>query len=379
MSETELIPHLFKSEYSKIVAVLCSLLGTEQIQVAEDIAQDTFLAAAQTWGMNGTPANPTAWLYKVAKNKTFDHHRRNKIFSSKVKPAIAQSHHDTESPEPDLSTENITDSQLRMMFVICHPAIAAGSQVALALKILCGFGTREIAAALLIPEDTIQKRIYRAKEKLRTEKISMLLPPAPKMDARLDQVLIILYLLFNEGYYSSASETIRKDLCFDAMRLCHMLISNAATATGSSYGLLSLMCFHASRFDARISGDGQPVLYDDQDRALWDEELIDKGNEFLIEAMKADYIGKYQLEASIAYWHSSKIPHPDKWENILLLYDQLIKIDRSPMVALNRIFAISKAKDKQTAIEAASKLNLPDDQYSQAVLAELYNGIGSER
>jgi len=230
MKKNELIPHLFRTEYRKIVAVLCKHFGFDEIEIAEDIASDTFMTAAQTWGMNGVPKNPTAWLYNVAKNKAKNYLQRDSLFKNKIALEIKKTSSDSEENEIDLSTQNINDSQLQMMFAICHPSISPEAQIGLSLRILCGFGIEEIADAFLTNKETINKRLFRAKGKLREEKIKIEMPDVSEIDARLINVLRTIYLLFSEGYYSeSQNQIIRKELCFEAMRLCTMLVENSST------------------------------------------------------------------------------------------------------------------------------------------------------
>ncbi len=376
MNENELIPNLFRTEYRKITAVLCKLFGIEHIGVAEDIASDTFLLASEIWGLKGLPENPTAWLYAVAKNKAKDHLRRDGIFKQKVSAHLKRHTEISGEIEIDLSNQNITDSQLKMMFAICHPSIPAASQIGLALRILCGFGIEEIAAAFLTNKETINKRLFRAKEKLREENVPIEFPGDPEIDKRLHTVATTLYLLFNEGYYSAGQDNLlRKDLCLEAMRLTHLLTENERTDLPFINALLSLMCFHASRFDARINEAGEMVLYEEQDENLWNQELIDKGEYYLNRAARGNSLNKFHLEAGIAYWHTIKADTHEKWENILQLYNRLLQLEYSPIAALNRTYALSKADGKPAAIIEAEKLGLSDNQLYHSLLGELYRGI----
>lgn len=381
MEQQELIPHLFRTEFRNIVAVLCRRFGFEQIETAEDIASDTFLAAAQTWALKGIPPNPVAWLYHVAKNRAKNHLERDNLFHTKVAPGInAAAGSQPAEEEIDLSPENIRDSQLQMMFAICHPSVSPEAQVGLSLRILCGFGIEEIAAAFLTSKETINKRLFRAKEKLREEKIVVALPGATEMEARLETVLRTIYLLFSEGYYSSSNDqTLRKDLCFEAMRLCYLLLANKNTNTPPVNALLSLMCFHASRFDARVNEQGGLVLYDEQDTRLWDRELIVKGSYYLNCSAIGGRLSKYHLEAAIAYWHTQKEDSKEKWENILQLYNRLLQLEYSPVAALNRTYALAKANGKPEAIAEAEKLDLKDNHFYFTLLGELYAGIDKEQ
>jgi RNA polymerase sigma-70 factor (ECF subfamily) len=377
MEQQPLIPHLFRTEYSKIVAVLCKRFGFDQMDIAEDIASDTFLAAVQTWPMHGIPPHPVAWLYHVAKNKARNWLQRESVFRHKVSPALQGG---ADEPDIDLSPKNIEDSQLQMMFAICTPVISPEAQIGLSLRILCGFGIEEIADAFLSNKETINKRLFRAKEKLREEKIGLRMPGVREIDERLAAVMTTIYLLFSEGYYSlSQDTTIRKDLCFEAMRLCRMLVENPLTNKPAVNALLSLMCFHASRFEARVGLRGEMVLYDDQDTALWDEELISQGGYYLHRSASGEVLSKYHLEASIAYWHCIKEDTVEKWENILQLYNRLLQVEYSPIAALNRTFALAKANGKPAAIAEAEKLMLSDNHFYYTLLGELYTDIDNKK
>lgn len=380
MQQQELIPHLFRTEYRKIVSVLCRHFGFDQIENAEDIASDTFLTAAQTWSLNGVPSNAVAWLYSVAKNKAKNFLQRQNLFQNKISPEIKKTSSALAEEEIDLSPQNINDSQLQMMFAVCHPSISTEAQVSLSLRILCGFGIEEIADAFLTNKETINKRLFRAKEKLREESIKIELPGPAAIHNRLETVLTTIYLLFNEGYYSISQNTIiRKDLCAEAMRLCTMLVENESTNSPPVNALLALMCFHASRFDARLDKNGELILYEDQDTSLWNAELISKGGYYLKCAATGDRLTKYHLEAAIAYWHTQKENTPEKWENILQLYNRLLQVDYSPIAALNRTYALSRANGKKEAIVEAEKLKLTDNQFYFVLLGELYTGIDNEK
>jgi RNA polymerase sigma factor (sigma-70 family) len=380
LNEKELIAQLFKTEYRKIISVLCKLFGIVHIEIAEDIANDTFLLAAETWGLKGIPENPTAWLYTVAKNRTKDYFKRHKTFSEKMVVDFKLNQNQSEEIEVDLSHKNITDSQLQMIFAICNPIIPAEAQIGLALRILCGFGIDEIAEAFLTNKETINKRLFRAKEKLRTENIKIELPNENDVNARLETVLATLYLLFNEGYHSSTQKThLRKELCLEAMRLNYFLIENDTTNKPIVNALMALMCFHSSRFEARTNQIGEPILYDQQDKSLWNEELIAKGNFYLIQSAQGNELSKYHLEANIAYWHSSKIENPKKWDNILQAYNQLLLIEYSPITALNRTYALAQVKGKQAAIIEAEKLNLTDNHFYFSLLGYLHTDIDNAK
>lgn len=379
MNESLLIPHLFRVEYSKITAVLSRLFGIEHMETAEDIASDTFLQAFETWPYKGIPENPTAWLYTVAKNKAKNVLHRNDILQKKIIPQIRSQSAETEK-DIDLSEKNISDSQLQMLFAVCHPSISVESQVGLALKILCGFGIGEIADAFLTSKETINKRLYRAREKLREENIRIELPGVTEIEQRLDAVLTTLYLLFSEGYYSeSNNELLREDLCTEAIRLTLQLIGNERTNLPKVNALMSLMCFHSSRFAARMNEHGEMILYQDQDESLWNRDLIEKGVYYMKEASKGDQLSTYHLEAGIAYWHTKKEDSQEKWENILQLYNRLLQINYSPVAALNRTYALSKVYGKERAIVEAEKLQLTNNHFYFLLLGELYHNIDRQK
>ncbi len=380
MHTEELIPHLFRTEYARIAAVLGKLFGFENIEAAEDIASETFLAALETWSFKGVPENPVAWLYAVAKNKARNHIKRKSLFTERIAPQIDSSSPQTWEPDIDLSHKNISDSQLQMLFAICHPSISVESQIGLALRILCGFGIEEIANAFLTNKETINKRLFRAKETLRREGVKVEFPGEGEIDKRLGAVLTTLYLLFNEGYYSESQATVlREELCEEAMRLTCLLTENEQTNKPPVNALLALMCFHSSRFKARKNGNGEFVLYQDQDETLWDRELITKGVILLRQASQGNELSNYHLEASIAYWHTIKEDTKEKWNNILQLHDQLLLIEYSPIAALNRTYALAKARGNAAAIVEAEKLNFADNHFYFALLGELYKDIDKHK
>lgn len=378
MQQQELIPHLFRTEYSKICAVLTRLFGIEHMEAAEDIAGETFLLALETWSYKGIPENPVAWLYVVAKNKAKNYIQRSTLFAKKIAGNWQEAA--TDISMIDLSEEHILDSQLQMLFTLCHPSIPPEAQIGLSLRILCGFGIDEIATAFLTNKETINKRLFRAKEKLRTEQITIGLPAPGELGKRVDTVLTTLYLLFNEGYYSESNDAIiREELCTEAMRLVELLMNNQQTDLPKVNALYALMCFQASRFKARKNSNGEMVLYAQQDQTLWDYALITKGAYYLHKASQGNYISTYHLEAGIAYWHTIKEDTKDKWENILQLYNQLLQKVYSPVAALNRTFALAKARGKTVAIAEAEKLRLTNNHYYFTLLGELYTGFDNAK
>lgn len=378
MIQQELIPHLFRTEFSKITAVLTRLFGLSHMNVAEDIASDTFLSALETWPYKGVPEKPEAWLYAVARNKARNYLQRNKTLHDKVIHQLTIEA--TTELDVDLSDQNISDSLLQMMFTLSHPVLSTEAQVALSLRILCGFGIDEIATAFVTNKETIYKRLLRAKEKLREENLRIEFPAAAELDMRLDAVLTTLYLLFSEGYYSENNEAvIREEFCSEAMRLTLLLLANEPTNQPRVKALYALMCFHASRLSARKNTMGEIILYDQQDESLWNQQLITKGALFLKSASEGSRLSKYHIEAGIAYWHTVKEDSHEKWENILQLYNRLLQLEYSPIAALNRTYALSRANGKDQAIREAEKLNLSDNHFYYVLLGELYSDIDNPK
>lgn len=350
------IDHLFRHESGKMVAVLSKLLGLQHLQTAQDLVQDSLLQALNTWGLNGLPDNPPAWLHRVAKNKAIDFLRRHKNFQHKISPQysylLQAGYMQPQTNDLLFKEDEIQDSQLRMIFACCHPAIPPESQLALALKTLCGLSSAEIAKAFLTAEDTIAKRIYRAKEKIRTEGIELELPPPFHLPKRLDAVLHCLYLLFNEGYNSSHPvKLIREELCEEAIRLTFLLTQNHTTNLPGTNALLALFCFQASRLPARLDGGGNIILLKQQDRSLWFRPLIQKGYQYL-EAATGEETSPWHLEAAIAYFHAvAPSFEATDWPAIYYLYNILYEQHPTPFIALNKAIAGLYAKDAATALE----------------------------
>lgn len=376
---TNSLTPLFRTEYGKIVAVLVRSFGIARVGEAEDIASDTFLLAAETWGRKGLPANPTGWLYTTAKNRARDRLRREGVFTTKIQPELQRTEATSEIPEPDFSPAGFNDSQLRMIFALCHPELNTETQVALCLRILCGFGIEEIAGAFLTTKSTINKRLTRGKTRLRKVMTGIELPTEAALPDRLEGVLTTIYLLFNEGYYATSTTTsFRRDLCADAIRLALLLTQNERTNQPRLNALLALMCFHTSRFDARLSAEGDLIDYDEQDRSLWDERLVNQGRYFLERATVSGQTGRYQLEAAIAFLHTSPEPGPDKWPNILTLYNRLLMQAYSPVAALNRTYAFSRVHGPAAALTEALKIDLRGHLGYQLLLGELYRELDNK-
>ena len=358
---SQLVDHLFRHESGKMISVLSKLLGLQNLEVAQDIVQDSLLQAMNTWSFKGIPQNPPAWLYRVAKNKAIDFLRREKKFKE-VSPQygyLLQSEYTLSSTVNNLFLEHeINDSQLRMMFACCHPSIPAESQIALTLKTLCGLSVNEIAKAFLTTDETISKRIYRAKEKIKSEKVELNVPAGEELVARLDMVLKSLYLLFNEGYHSShPDQLIREDLCEEAMRLNYLLVQHSMTSFPRVKALFALMSFQASRLNSRLDDQGNIILLKYQDRSKWSRHLIQQGFNYLDAAAEPFEISTYNLEAAIASLHAAA-PSFQKtdWKSIYHLYEMLYQLQPNPVVAMNKAIASAYAINKENALDELQKI-----------------------
>lgn len=369
MIDQQKLSEIFKTEYSNLIAVLSNYYGLKDLQLAEDIVSETFLKAMKAWSHKGIPQYPRAWLRKVAQNLYYEDYRRQKNFKDNISKEVATRLEAFESIE--ITEKLIEDSQLRMIFLLCNPELNREAQLCIALRILCGFSTEEIAKALISNKESVNKKLYRAKKALQKslsieEELSV-----SDYQERLDNVLRVIYLLFNEGYYSSTvEENIRNELCWEAMRLGIFLSNQQHFEVDHVQALIALMCFQASRLKARQSEGGGDLLYDQQDQTLWDQELIQKGLQYLKMASKGERVSKYHLEATMAFWHTQN--QEGKWEQILMLYNKLLTIEYSPIIAMNRSYALAKAQSPQKAIEEALKLGLQDNGHYFCLLAELY-------
>lgn len=367
MQVRERLTSLFTSERQKMIAEL-RYLFTIETTVVEDLVGDTFLSAIELWETDGLPAKPAAWLHTVARNKAKNYLKKKAIFDKKLSPEL-KSMPVTEDGEVEFPQKTIDDSQLAMIFAICNPCLPDQAQAGLALNLLCGFGIQEIADAFLTTKHVIYKRLERAKERIRISNVNIAQPTLSEVNDRLENVLTILYLVFSEGYFSNTDKsTLRKSFCSEAMRLNSLLIKNPVTNTPAANALFALMCFHASRFAARISQEGTIVSYEDQDEVLWDKELIAKGLNHLNIAAHGEEISRFHLEAGIAYWHTRKGDTLNKWEHILSLYNKLLELEYSPLAALNRTYALAKVKGIAHAMAEAKRLQLTDNVFYRSLI-----------
>jgi RNA polymerase sigma-70 factor (ECF subfamily) len=375
--------HLFRHESGKMLSALVRLFGLSQVEIAEDIVQDTLLTAFESWKIHGLPEHPKAWLYRTAKNKTVDFLRRERNFQSKIAPRFAETMRQNDTSDTWLDTffldDEIEDAQLRMMFACCHPAIPFESQLVLMLRTLCGLSVREIATAFLLPEDTVGKRLTRAKDKIRQERLSLEPPKGEELAGRLDAVLQAVYLLFNEGYKSSTgTSVIRRELCEEALRLGGLLTRHALSDLPKTHALQSLMCFQASRFDARLDANGDIILLEHQDRNLWNRGLIALGYEHLHQSARNNEMSEYHIEAAIASYHASApVFEKTNWQAIFYCYELLMQISPSPFVALNRAIARGYAEGPAAGIEALLKIEGLDAHYLfHTALGDFYRKNG---
>ncbi len=334
-----------------MVSVLTRIFGTQNLELAEDVVQETFIAAMQTWRIRGVPDNPSAWLFRSAKNKAIDIIRKNKfsvaVDFSDPERKLLQSEYTLTSVMNNIWKEDaIADDQLRMMFACCHEEIAVENQITLILKTLCGFTTTEIARAFVAWEDTISKRLYRSREFFREKKIRPEFPDASQLKNKIGAVLHSVYLIFNEGYNSTQSSSpIRKDLLEQALYLCELLCTNKQTQLPETYAAMALMCFHAARIDSRLTKEGEIILLSHQNRSLWNRHMILIGNEYMNKAASGTVISTYHLEAAIAYEHCvARSFEKTNWKKILSYYDLLAQIHPTATVMLNRISVIYKIK-----------------------------------
>jgi RNA polymerase sigma-70 factor (ECF subfamily) len=353
------VEHLFRHEAGKMVATLTGIFGIEHLTLAEDVVQEALARALQTWPFYGVPRNPAAWLMQTARNRALDVVRRENNFRAKEPDIIRLM--DGENPAPDaiiLSEQEIADDRLRMMFVCCHPQIPAEAQVALALKTLCGFSPAEIAKAFLTTEAAIAKRLMRAKQKIRDARIAFEIPAGGELARRLDGVLQSLCLLINEGYNASAGDKlVREDICAEAIRLAGLLAEHPAGNRPKTHALMALMFLNAARTPARVDDEGNLLRLRDQDRTRWHQPMIGRGVFHLARSAAGGELSEYHLQAGISACHCAARDYASTdWRQILSLYDRLLALDGSPVVALNRAVVLAEVNGPQAGIEAVEAI-----------------------
>ncbi len=391
----ELVEHFFRHEAGRLHGSLLRRLGAQHLALVEDVVQEAMLRALRTWAMGGIPPNPSAWIGRVAHNLALDALRHRGMSAAKeaaivtyLEQTASDSHSHPHSPAAATSPSAVaradfdephafTDDALRLLFLCCHPAVAHDAQVILALKVLGGFSTGEIARAFLGTEAAVEKQLTRTKQRLRDADADFELPSGLELAARLDAALATIYLLFNEGYKaSSGDQLLREDLSREAIRLAGLLVAHPAGDTPRAHALLALMLFNAARFPARLDRHGEPLRLDAQDRAKWDHALIDRALRHLITAAQGDEITEYHAQAGIAACHCLA---PDAastdWQRILAHYDDLLRLKPSPIVALNRAVALAHLHGPQAGLDAVAALpqaeKLRSHYLVHAVTAEL--------
>lgn len=373
----EAVDAVYHAESRRVLATLIRLLG--DFDLAEDALHDAFTAALEQWPRDGVPSNPRTWLVSTGRFKAIDRMRKRARFDASL-ATLAEHLDDASTNETVWNDDVFNDDQLRLIFTCCHPALPPDARIALTLREVCGLTTEEIARAFLTSPSTVAQRIVRAKAKIRDANIPYQVPSRTELPERLDTVLYVVYLVFNEGYFASSGESLtRADLSGEAIRLGRLLTE--LLAEPEVLGLLALMLLHESRRDARTSPDGEVILLDEQDRSLWNRDQIAEGVLLVERALSSRRFGPYTLQAAIAAVHA-QAPNADStdWNQIVALYDVLLRIEPSPVIELNRAVAIAMRDGPQSGIEIIDVLlsrgDLSDYHLIYAAHADLCRRLG---
>lgn len=353
----------FRRSHAELVAALTGVFGLTRLDLVEDAVQHALLRATETWPLAGRPDNPMAWLHRVARNKALDVLRHQRTVADNEPSLVAEQERAYHEPADfGLEPDAIADSQLRMIFTCCHPELPNPSQLALALKVLCGFGTNEIADALMISRENAKKRITRAKQAFSSGKVEFAVPMGEELPPRLEAVHAVLYALFNAGYHSEHPDgLIRRELCFEAIGLAEMLSSHPVSAPATK-ALLAMMYFHTARLPARLDGSGGIMLLEDQDRSQWDRGLLARGVEALSRSASGEDLTRYHLEAGIAAKHAMAASFDETdWLGVLALYDQLVQLLPTPVSALNRAVALAYVAGPDAGLAAIDQIDDLDE------------------
>ena len=380
-----LTEHLFREQAGKLVSVLTGIFGIDRLEMAEDVVQEAMLRALRTWPYRGIPDNPAGWLTQTAKNLALDLIRREKLFETKqpqILASLEQWPNESATADSPRFESELRDGRLRLMFACCHPLLPQEAQTALALKTLCGFGTEEIAKAFLTTEAAVGKRLTRARQRIRELEIPLEIPAGEELGRRLTSVLQVLYLLFNEGYKASSGDRlIKEDLCREAVRLGALLAAHPAGDQPQTHALLALMLLNAARLPERIDTEGNLLRLAEQDRGKWNREMIARGMFHLHSSARGAQASAYHLQAAIAACHCAAPDYETtNWRRILSLYDQLLELEPSPVVALNRAVALAKVHGPQAGIDAVEQIRdavaLQSYHLLPAVLGEFERELG---
>ncbi|MEM0938970.1 MAG: sigma-70 family RNA polymerase sigma factor [Bacteroidota bacterium] len=376
METPQIVDHFFRTEYGKAVSHLTNRFGSKHLELAEDAVQEALIRAIQTWPYTKVPENPAGWIHRVASNKMIDQLRREQKIDKREVPDAVEELND------HASFEAINDEMIRMMFACCHPSLSSEYQIILTLKILGGLSVREIASALVKKEETVAKAYTRAKKKFKKEEIQLALPPANEIEKRLNIVLKIVYLLFNEGYKASEGTLlIREELCEEAIRLNKVLLDSDICNTPSANALISMMLFQTARFSARTDDQGNIIRLEDQDRSKWDQDLINLGLEYLEKASQTNELNEYLIQAVISATHcrASNFEETD-WANILRMYDLHLQLSNNPIIELNRVIPLQKVHGSLLAYKEIERLEATQffDEYYlfYAIKAQILEDIG---
>jgi len=350
------VDSLFRRESGRMVAVLTRIFGVHNLALAEDVVQDAFCHALEVWPFRGMPDNPTAWLMAAAKNRAIDVLRRERTartFAPELGRRLDSEWTLVPTVEERFASHAIQDDLLRMMFSCCHPRLKEEAQVALMLNILCGFSVREVANAFVTGHAAIEKRIQRSREVLAGSKTLFDLGDESAIRARLPAVQRALYLLFNEGYHGASTKSaVRWELCGEAMRLAALLREHPGAASPATFALSALMSLHAARLPARVDAEGELIALFDQDREQWDRALVAEGERLLEQSAAGPELTEYHVEAAIAWVHTTaRSAEKTDWRRIVSLYDQLLVIRPSPIVALNRAIAIAQQEGPERGLD----------------------------